>query len=185
MPVVDYPRLLQLRLVVARYGEMDLMGWWNTNGALGAMGKVVYSRGFPRTAPFAAARAVFAVARARTRELWNPAGCATLWSLPMEVEDAFEDHWQGWTDEQMRWEPFFAALTTLRGADLVEDLRALGVIDVATEREARDLRRSAETRAVLLPGVRAVDDATLGLLAAGFARGEKSQLAVPYARLEA
>jgi hypothetical protein len=184
MPI-DHARLLQLRLVVARYGEMDRMGWWNTSGALGGMGKVVYGRGFPRTAPFAAARAVFAVARARTRELWNPVGCATLWSLPLEVEDAFEDHWQGWTADVATWRPIFEALASLRGADLVEDLRALGAIDAATERDARDLRRSAETRAVLLPGIRAVDDATLGLLAAGFARGEKGQLAVPYARLEA
>jgi hypothetical protein len=40
------------------------------------------------------ARVVFAVARARTQEPWNPVGCATLWSLPPEVEDEFEDHWQ-------------------------------------------------------------------------------------------
>ena len=38
--------------------------------------------------------------------------------------------------------------------------------------------------AVLLPGVRAINDDTLALLAAGFFRGEKSAPAIPYARLE-
>ena len=27
---VDFDRLLKLRLVVARFGEMDLAKWWNT-----------------------------------------------------------------------------------------------------------------------------------------------------------
>lgn len=182
---IDYDRLFKLRLIIARYGEMDRMGWWNTKGILSAMGKVVYERGFPRTSPFAQARAVFAVARARTQELWNPVGCATLWSLPPQVEDAFEDHWQGWTDNGDAWRPFFGALEKLGNGDLLEDLRALGTIDARIDQDARELRRSADNRAVLLPGMRAMDDTTLGLLGAGFFRGEKGILAVPYARLDA
>jgi hypothetical protein len=30
----DVNRLLKLRLVVARFGEMDLAKWWNTKGRL-------------------------------------------------------------------------------------------------------------------------------------------------------
>ncbi len=180
---VDLDRLLKLRLVVARAGEMDLQGWWNTKGALGRLGRSVYQRGFPRTAPFAQARTVFAVARARTRELWSPPGCATLWNLPPEVEDAFDDQWQRWLDEPEAWAALFEALQALRG-DLLVELSSLGVLTDAETQRARELKRSVDGRAVLLPGLRQIDDETLGLLAAGFFRGERGSPAVPYARLE-
>ena len=35
---IDFDRLLKLRLVVARVGEMDLAKWWNTRGQLGRLG---------------------------------------------------------------------------------------------------------------------------------------------------
>lgn len=180
---VDFERLLKLRLVVARTGEMDIMGWWNTKGVLGKLGSSVYPRGFPRTANFAQARVVFAVARARTRELWNPPGCVTLWNLPPEVEDAFEDHWQAWADAPDTWGPTFEALTTSRG-ELLDELRTVDAITASQAEAARDLKRSVDGRAVLLPGLRAVDDNTLALLAAGFFRGERGSPAIPYARLE-
>ena len=31
-PSIDIDRLLKLRLVVGRYGEMDIAKWWNTRG---------------------------------------------------------------------------------------------------------------------------------------------------------
>ncbi len=37
-PPIDLDRLLKLRLVVARFGEMDLARWWNTKGQLGRLG---------------------------------------------------------------------------------------------------------------------------------------------------
>ena len=55
----DLERLFRLRLVVARLGEMDNAGWWNTNGLLGGRGAFVFRRGFPTTHAFAQARAVF------------------------------------------------------------------------------------------------------------------------------
>lgn len=51
-PNIDFDRLLRLRLVVARYGEMDAARWWNTGDAtrrtalLGRAGSVLMSRGF-------------------------------------------------------------------------------------------------------------------------------------------
>jgi hypothetical protein len=45
--VLDFDRLLKLRLVVALVGEMDLAKWWNTNGHLGRLGAVAIRRGFP------------------------------------------------------------------------------------------------------------------------------------------
>jgi hypothetical protein len=181
---VDYARLFKLRLVVARAGEMDLHAWWNTDRVLGALGRSLYSRGFPRTAPFAQARVVFTVARARTRERWSPPSCVTLWNLPPEVEDAFEDHWQSWADEPDTWSPIFDVLTSSRG-DILDELRIVDAITASQAEAARDLKRSVDGRAVLLPGLRAVDDDTLALLAAGFFRGEKNSPAIPYARLDA
>ncbi len=97
--MIDFDRLLKLRLVVARVGEMDLARWWNTRGMLGRHGAVVLQRGLPRTHRFAQARVVFAVARSRCHELFDPPGCMTLWHLPAEIEDRFEDRWQAWLDE--------------------------------------------------------------------------------------
>ncbi len=185
LPPINFDRLLKLRLVVARYGEADRMNWWNTQGVLGPLGKTVYARGFPRTFAFAQARVVFAVARSRTQELWSPAGCATLWSLPWDVEDAFEDHWQRWTDQAEAWSPFLAAVASLNRGDLLEDLLTLEVIDEETVREARKLKRSVDHRAVLLPGLPGINDSTLALLGAGFFRGEPGAPAIPYVRLEA
>src|SRR4051812_26389568 len=62
---IDLDRLLKLRLLVARFGEMDLAKWWNTMGQLGRFGSAALRRGFPRTHRFAQARAVFAVAAHR------------------------------------------------------------------------------------------------------------------------
>jgi hypothetical protein len=64
-PLIDLDHLLKLRLVVARFGEMDLAKWWNTKGQLGRLGTAALRRGFPRTHRFAQARSVFAVAAHR------------------------------------------------------------------------------------------------------------------------
>jgi hypothetical protein len=70
-----------------------------------------------------------------------------------------------------------------RAAQLAE-LQAVGALSAADAASSRELKRSVDGRAVLLPGVRTIDDETLGLLAAGFFRGEKNAPAIPYARLE-
>lgn len=98
-PPLDLDRLLKLRVVVARQGEMDRAKWWNTQSMLGPLGTTVLARSFPRTHWFAQAQVVFAVARSRCHELFDPPGCMTLWNLPAQVEDAFEDAWPRWADE--------------------------------------------------------------------------------------
>lgn len=95
---LDYNRLLRLRLIVARYGEMDLAKWWNTNGVLGRLGASAIKRGFPKTHPFVRARIVFTAARERCGELFTHPDCMTLWQLPAAVEDQFEAQWQHWLD---------------------------------------------------------------------------------------
>jgi len=81
--------LLRLRLVIARLGEMDCAGWWNTRGLLGTNGTFVFRRSFPNTHFFAQARVAFAVARSRCQEVFAPPNCATLWNLPAEIEERF------------------------------------------------------------------------------------------------
>jgi hypothetical protein len=179
---IDLDRLLKLRLVVARFGEMDLAKWWNTHGQLGRHGAAALRRGFPRTHHFAQARAVLAVAAHRCAEVFDPPKCVTLWYLPEAIEEEFDARWEHWLDHAIEWRPFFEKLETLQGTDLVAALRGF---EILTDRDAEGLsklRRSAEGRAVPLPGVFSSTDADVTQLALGFARAEVGSLAVPYAQ---
>ena len=181
---IDLARLFKLRLVVARYGEMDVGRWWNTQGVLGPRGAVVLKRGFPATHRFTQARIVFEVARSRCRELFHPPGCMTLWDLPAELEVQFQEHWQAWLDEAESWTPVFDAVEAQTGEDLLAALAQLDLISSTQVETAKKMKRSAESRAVPIAGTYEPNDEILTLLAGGFARGEPGQPAVPYARLE-
>ncbi len=180
--MVDFEKLLRLRLVVARFGELDNACWWNTKGQLGRLGASVLRRGFPRTYRFAQARSVFAVAAHRCDEVFNPPGCVTLWKLPESVEEHFDTRWEHWLDHASDWGPFFERIEMLGSTDLVDILRGLELVTGADLDAYARLRRSAEGRAVPLPGVYDGTDADVALLALGFARGEQGALAVPYAK---
>lgn len=180
---IDLDRLLKLRLVVARFGEMDSARWWNTNGVLGNKGALLLSRGFPKTHRFTQARLVFEVARARCAERFPAvSGCVTLWSLPAQLEDEFDARWADWL-ESPEWPEFFADLQRPEG-DLLEMLRNRELLSGEQQDEVGRMRRSAEGRSVRLSGFRKVDDDTITLLAAGYARGEEGKPAIPYARVE-
>lgn len=179
---LDLNRLLKLRLVVARFGEMDLAKWWNTKGQLGRLGAAALRRGFPRTHRFAQARSVFAVAAHRCTEVFEPPGCVTLWRLPESVEEDFDARWEHWLDHASEWGAFFEKLEALSGTDLTEVLRSFELASARDVEACSKLKRSAEGRAVPLPGIFACTNADVALLALGFARGEPSALAVPYAR---
>lgn len=188
-PGIDFDRLLRLRLVVARHGEMDAARWWNTGDAtrrtalLGRAGSVLMSRGFPRTHRFAQARLVFEVARARCAEVFDPPGCVTLWNLPPAVEDQFDARWARWLEGRDAWTEFFASIES-PPTDLLETMKRLGLVGDGDLEVVSKLRRSAEGRAVPLPGVHVVTDPLITQLATGFSRGEPGRLAVPYARME-
>jgi hypothetical protein len=181
---IDFDRLLKLRLVVARVGEMDLAKWWNTRGQLSRLGTAAVRRGFPRTHYFAQARSVFAVAAFRCREVFDPPRSVTLWYLPEAVEEQFEAHWERWLDQADEWKPFFLKLETLKETELKTALQSFNLItDDESELFSR-LRRSAEGRAVPLPAPFTGTIQDVASLALGFARGEPGALAVPYARLD-
>jgi hypothetical protein len=179
---VDLERLLRLRLLVARFGEMDLAKWWNTQGQLGKYGAVALRRGFPRTHRFAQARSVFAVAAHRCAEVFDPPGCVTLWRLPDAIEEEFDARWEQWLDNAADWTPFFEKLESIQGADLVSALRSFELVSERDVEAFGRLKRSAEGKAVPLPRVFSGSDEEVTLLALGFARGEPGSLAVPYAR---
>ena len=181
---LDLEHVFKLRLVVARLGEMDRLGWWNTQGMLGPYGKKALSRGFPRTHYFAQARAVFAVAMHRCKEVYDPPNAITLWNLPAEVEDQFDERWHDWLDDRESWVPFFEELAALKGTDLLGALEERDLITDVHRDQVRRLNRSAGNKAVLITAHSSPTDEALTLLAAAFARGEKSAPAIPYLRVE-
>ena len=180
---IDFDRLLKLRLVVARVGEMDLAKWWNTRGQLSRLGTAAVRRGFPRTHYFAQARSVFLVAGFRCREVFDPPKSVTLWQLPESVEEEFETHWERWLDQADQWKPFFLELEALKDAELKTVLHSFNLITHEDAELFSRLRRSAEGRAVPLPAPFNAANRDITSLALGFARGEPGALAVPYARL--
>lgn len=182
LQTLDLDRLLELRLVVARFGEMDIAKWWNTKGQLGRLGATALRRGFPRTHNFAQARSVFAVAAHRCDEVFNPPDCVTLWRLPEAIEEEFDGRWEQWLESASDWETYFEKLETLQDSDLVSSLREFELVTDRHVDAYGRLRRSAEGRAVPLAGVFSGTDDDISLLALGFARGEPGALAVPYAR---
>jgi hypothetical protein len=170
---------MKLRLVVGRVGEMDLARWWNTQGQLGSLGSSVLQRGFPRTHRFAQARSVFAVAAHRCREVYDPPNAVTLWHLPSDIEDEFEQRWEAWLDEADEWAEYFALLDDC-GSDLEAELTRLELVDESQLNRRAKLRRTAENRGVQLPGSFEPTDDSVTLLALAFARGEVAGLAVPF-----
>jgi hypothetical protein len=181
---MDLSHIIKLRLAVARFGEMDGAGWWNTQGVLGKAGQSVLSRGFPATHWFTQGRIVCSVATARCTAVFAPPGCLTLWHLPAEIEDELSNQWPVWCRNAGEWSAFFQDLVPRFSGDLVQHLSDLRLIDANTVDAAKGLRRSAEGKAVPLPGTGKAETPTLMLLAAAFAKGEKQKLAVPYIRFE-
>jgi hypothetical protein len=182
--MLDLERLLKLRVVVARIGEMDLARWWNTKGQLGPLGAAALRRGLPRTHHFAQARSVFAVAAHRCDEVFNPPGSVTLWRLPGNIEERFDARWEQWLDVAGDWAPFFDRVAEIREPDLDVALRTLELVGDADLDRADALKTSAEGRAVAIGSPYAGVDADVTLLALGFSRGRVGELAVPYAHME-
>jgi hypothetical protein len=180
---IDFAHLLRVRLFVARFGEMDLSQWWNTRGVLGQMGEKAISRGFPKTHFFAQARVVFTVAAERCRDIFDPPQAVTLWNLNAEIEDRFDSEWSRWIGQSSDWVSFFAELSTVRSDDLLEEAKRLRIADDSLILEARQLRRTAENRAVPIPIQAGLNTHAITLLALGFFRGEPGSPAIPYMKL--
>jgi len=179
---LNLERLLKFRVVVARFGEMDLGKWWNTRGQLGGLGTAAIRRGLPRTHYFAQARSVFSVASHRCGEIFDPPDSVTLWRLPEPIEEEFEAKWEHWLDQAAEWTLFFQGLESLQEGDLKVALQSFGLITDDESQLFSRLRLSAEGRSVPLPGSFLGTDQDIAMLALGFARGEPGSVAVPYAK---
>ncbi|WP_368966252.1 BrxE family protein [Parafrankia sp. FMc2] len=178
---IDLDLLLRLRLVVARFGEMDGARWWNSRGQLGKRGVTTLRRGFPRTHRFAQARSVFTLAAHRCDEIYNPLGSVTLWRLPATIEEEFDARWEQWLDHAETWSPFFEQLASPGDRSLAETLGSLGLVGAKDLAAAEKLSRPAEARAVKLPAAFSGTDDDVRLLALGFGHGEIGNLVVPFA----
>jgi len=181
---INTAQLMKLRLVVARFGEMDRAKWWNTKGMLANLGEMAIRRGFPKTHLFARARAVFAVAAHRCDEVFDPPDSITLWRLPPEVEDQIEDARPGWLESPEEWSEFLNQVNGQTSDNLLDLLSSLSLVPEANREQAKRLKRADDARSVPLPAVGEVTDDTIALLAAAFWRSEPGKLAVPYARTE-
>ncbi len=184
MNTLDLDNLFRTRLVVARFGEMDLARWWDTKGMLGKTGRLAVSRGLPKTHRFSQARAVFAVARARCREVYSPPDGITLWDLPVEVESAFDERWPQWIESQTAWQQFFDSVEAIAGDDLLGAFANVAPLPVPTLDAAKRMKRAADQKAVPLGEIHAVTDEVVSQLAAGFSKSEPGRVAVPFVKLK-
>jgi hypothetical protein len=175
--------LFKCRAVIARLGEMDMAGWWNTNGLLGPLGAATLRRNFAKSHWFAQARAVSAVATARCQEVFPvPEDCISIWQVPPAIEDEIEQQWPVWLKACDEWGPFFQTVSQLQERDPIPALLSLGLADERDADAARRLRRSHDFRAVLVGGVETLDDRSVAQLSLAFAHSEGGKLAVPYMR---
>lgn len=179
---IDFEKLLKIRIVVGRFGEIDVARWWNSNGQLGPVGAAALRRGFPRTYHFAQARSVFAIAANRCDEQLGRQEFVTLWRLPETIEEEFDSRWEGWLDRAADWGPFFDRAEDIAGGDLVEQLTSLQLVSEADLAAYSRLGSSEEGRSVVLPDAFVGTDADIALLALGFAHGAPGTLVVPCAR---
>ncbi|MGA9623541.1 MAG: BrxE family protein [Bryobacteraceae bacterium] len=178
--------LFKCRVVVARLGEMDRAGarWWNTAGLLSSVGVSALKRNFPYTHWFAQARAVIAVAGARSSEVFPlPKSCVSLWSFPPDVEVRLSEEWPQWIANETDWRPFFEKVSELSGLSVTGALQEMGLAQDPDIQFVESLKRSHEGKAVLVPTREPLDDTAVIRLALGFSHGELGKLAVPYMRL--
>jgi hypothetical protein len=178
---LKFDRLLKLRLIVARFGEMDLAKWWNTRGQLGRLGAAASRRGFPRTHYFAQARSVFAVAAYRCHEIFDPPDWVTLWRLPEAIEEEFDARWEYWLDQANEWKPLLPQTgesPRKRPQDRASRIRC------SHKSRIRGIFTTSPIRGRACGALSAPFSGTdhdIALLAFGFACGETGSLAVSYA----
>lgn len=181
---IDVADLFRLRLAVARFGEMDRSKWWNTKGILSRVGELAISRGFPKSHVFARARAAFAVASARSEEVFNPPDSFTLWRLPVEIEDQLEDAWAGWLESPDEWKDLLDRIDAAGANDLVSALISLELVSEQSANRAKGMRRADDLKSVPIKLSDETAIEAIELLAVGHGNSEPGKLAVPFIREE-
>jgi hypothetical protein len=171
--------LFKSRLIVGRYGEMDIARWWNTSSILSSLGSKVASRGLPRTEFYGRARVLFAVASQRTRQYFSPSGSVTLWSLPPSIENALDEAMIRWAHEGRSWPVVEEALVGLKVGGIEQALQSADVAPEQVRGLVPKLKAGPEGKSILLPQSRKITDETVSLLAAAFSRSKPESLLLP------
>lgn len=180
----EVERLMKLRLVIARLGEMDKFKWWNTKGMLANVGELALSRGFPKSHVFARARAVFAVAASRSTEVFDPPDSVTLWHLPVEIEDQLEDAWAIWLEDPDPWVSFLHDVEEKLNGKLLPALEELHLVSETVSDRVNRLRRADDLRSVPIKLNGEPFPEVISLLAAAHNCCEPGKLSVPFIRWE-
>ncbi|MDZ4852640.1 MAG: BrxE family protein [Pirellulaceae bacterium] len=181
---MDTKQIALLRLVVARFGEMDRCKWWNTKGVLSNVGEMVFARGFPRSHLFARARTVFAVANARSQEVFNPPDSYTLWHLPPDVEDQLDDAWSSWLGKPETIGEVLSKINEDDSGIVLGCLESLGLVSAKVIERANKLRRADDLRSVPIKLADESRNEAISLLAAAHCCSEAGKLSVPFIRSE-
>jgi hypothetical protein len=179
MPDLNPELLFKCRLIVGRYGEMDIARWWNTSGIMSGLGAKVASRGLPRTEFYGRARALFAVASHRTQEFFSPPGSCTLWSMPPSVENALDEAMIRWAHEGRNWPEVEGAVAELKPGTLGQGLRKADLLSEETAGLIERLKNGPEGKSIRLPDASLITDDTVTLLAAAFTRSSGDSLRLP------
>ncbi|SDO86914.1 hypothetical protein SAMN04488061_1866 [Filomicrobium insigne] len=182
---LDYDWLLKLRVAVARCGEMDLAGWWNTSKQLGPSGSSVLKRGFPRTHHFAQARSVMAVASHRCEQLLSHNDAVTLWRLPEALEDHFESLWETWLERHAIWGSYFEAIAAIRTGDVIAAATDLGLVTSDDINALRALKAAPNGRGLNVGDSFTGQRRQIALLALGFSVGRANDPVVPFVQASA
>ena len=177
---IDVKQLLEARLWVARLGENDVKRWWRTDGILGKDGAFVGPRVLPKTHGTGRARIAFAVARHACNERHPDPKVRHLFRLDPETEDRLDaylvegldkfDFWREILEKLEGLGPKVDIKTILKEAGVVQDEDLAYVGKRALGPDARSLPLDAG----------ATSDETVRRLAAGFARSQAGELAVPF-----
>jgi hypothetical protein len=171
--------LFRCRLIVGRYGEMDISRWWNTSGVLSDLGSKVAARGMPRTEFYGRARLLSAVASYRTREYFSPPGSSSLWLMPPSVEQALDEAMIGWAHESRSWPDVLVLLEYLKEKGLSQTLKNAGILTDATLDTVSNLKLGPDGKSVRLSDVISLTDETIRVLAGAFVHSKPGALLVP------
>ena len=177
---LDLNWLLRARLLIGRFGETDVFGWWRTDGVLGQDGAFVGPRVVPKTHATARARIVFAVARHACLERYPDTGTFNLFSLDPVTEDRFDALLVDKLADTDFWLPAMAQTEAIGSeAVIVETLLDAEVISADEIQAVAQLSLGPAGRSVAVTAD--VDLArTLRLMAAAFSHSKRNSLAVPH-----
>ncbi len=172
--------LLDARLWIARLGELDVLGWWRTDGILGSEGAFVGPRVLPLTHPTGRARIAFGVAAHACGERHPDPAARHLFRLDPELEDRLDGLLAARLSDRSYWGSMMPRLEAVgRGASCAHVLRDAGVVGAEDVALAGRLPLGPGGRSVAVPAG-ADEVATIRRLTAAFTRSDRGGLAVPY-----